>query len=280
MRTQDQREPAARVLGVHYEGPFVSEKQCGALRTRYFKTFANGNEIADLPKLKTPGAIHLTTLAPEIEGGINLIKELKKQGWTVSIGHTRAEIETLDAACESGARHLTHFYNAMSGLHHRDVGVAGWGLTKDEMTLDIIADNVHVHPEILKFTHGAKGAGKISLISDSVSPTGLGDGEFEIWNEKISVINGKTRNERGSIAGSVITMRDAVNNMLALGIAASEVSQMASQNPARVIGIETEYGSIETGKRADLVALQANGEVRLTIIGGRIAFDSQNDLDI
>ena len=95
MRMQDEREPAARVLGVHYEGPFVSEKQCGALRTRYFKTFANGNEIADLPKLKTPGAIHLTTLAPEIEGGINLIKELKKQGWTVSIGHTRAEIETL-----------------------------------------------------------------------------------------------------------------------------------------------------------------------------------------
>lgn len=271
MRTQESREAAARVVGVHYEGPFVNEKQCGALRVEYFKTYENR---VDLPKLKAENAVHLITLAPEIAGGIELIRELKRQGWIPSIGHTRAEIETLDAACEAGARHITHFFNAMTGLHHRNVGVVGWGLTKDDVTFDIIADNIHVNPQVLKFACEAKSPEKVVLISDSVSPTGLGDGEFTIWNEKISVVNGKTQNERGSIAGSVITVLDAVRNTLALGFSPNAVSQMASANPARVLGIANEYGSIEVGKRADLTAIDANGNVVLTIVGGRVAFDS------
>lgn len=272
MRTQDAREPAARVLGVHYEGPFVSEKQCGALRVRYFKDFANGDEVKSLPRLKAKNARHLITLAPEIPGGIELIKELKRQDWIVSIGHTRAEIETLDAACAAGARHLTHFFNAMTGLHHRNVGVVGWALGKAEMGFDIIADGVHVHPKMLELAIKTKHSDKVTLISDSVSPTGLGDGDFEIWGEKISVIKGKTQNERESIAGSVITVLDAVKNLLALGFSASEVSNMASLNPARLLKLEKEYGSIEIGNRADLVAIDQNGEVNMTFVGGRIAY--------
>ena len=122
MRTQDEREPAARILGVHYEGPFVSEKQCGALRTQFFKTFAVGDELKSLPRLQAPGAVHLTTVAPEIEGGIELVKELTKQGWVVSIGHTRSTVDILDKAFEAGARHITHFMNAMAPLHHRAPG--------------------------------------------------------------------------------------------------------------------------------------------------------------
>ena len=163
----------------------------------------------------------------------------------------------------------------MTGLHHRDSGVVGWALTKDEITFDIIADGVHVAPQILKFAVDSKSAEKVSLISDAVLPTGLGDGEFEIWGEKVSVVEGKTRNERGSIAGSVITMLDAVKMMLSLGFSKSEVSKMASANPARLLGLEKTHGTIEIGKRADLVALDKDGNVRLTIIGGRIAF---NDL--
>jgi N-acetylglucosamine-6-phosphate deacetylase len=105
-------------------------------------------------------------------------------------------------------------------------------------------------------------------------PTGLGDGEFEIWGEKVSVVNGKTRNERGSIAGSVITMHDGVKMMLSLGFSEAEVSKMASANPARLLGLEKTHGSIETGKRADLVALDEKGNVRLTIIGGKIVFNN------
>ena len=272
MQTQDAREPAARVLGVHYEGPFVSEKQCGALRTRFFKDFARGDELDSLPRLKTENARHLITLAPEIAGGIELIRELKTRGWIVSLGHTRAEVATLDAACAAGARHLTHFFNAMTGLHHRNLGVAGWALTKEEMGFDIIADGIHVHPKIIELAVKTKGAERVTLISDSVAPTGLGDGRFEIWGEKISVVNGQTKNERGSIAGSVITLRDAAQNLLALGFSAGEVSKMASLNPARLLQIEQNYGSIEIGKRADLVAIDQNGEIKMTLIGGRIAY--------
>ncbi|HXG83723.1 MAG TPA: N-acetylglucosamine-6-phosphate deacetylase [Pyrinomonadaceae bacterium] len=272
MEKQSETEAAARILGVHYEGVFANEQMCGALRPRYFKTFKNGDEIDEIPMLKTPNAIHLTTLAPEIENGIELIKELKKRNWIVSIGHTKADVEILDKAFEAGASHITHLFNAMTGVHHRDIGVAGWALAKDEIFCEIIADGVHVAPPMLFFAYKNKTAEKLALVSDSVAPTGLGDGDFELWNEKISVVNGKTQNERGSIAGSVITMLDAVKMMLSLGISIEEVSRMASFVPAKVLGIEQDYGSIETGKRADLVAIDEKGDVKLTIVGGRVAF--------
>jgi len=261
-------EPIAQILGVHYEGVFANEKMCGALRPQFFKTFKNGDEIKELPRLKN--GIHLTTLAPEVENGIELIKELKKQNWIVSIGHTKADSHTLDRAFGAGAKHLTHFFNAMTGLHHREVGVVGWALVKDEVTFDIIADGIHVHPQMLKFAARSKGADKVSLISDSVAPTGLGDGDYELWNEKVSVVNGKTQNERGSISGSVITMLDAVKMMRELGFSEWEVSRMASANPARLLGIEKNYGSIEVGKRADLVVVDEQGNIKLTLIGGKI----------
>jgi N-acetylglucosamine-6-phosphate deacetylase len=271
MKIQE-NEPIARVVGVHYEGVFANEKMCGALRPEYFKTLKNGDEIAQIPKLKK--GVHLTTLAPEVENGIETIKQLVKENWVVSIGHTRAKTRILDEAFSAGAKHLTHFYNAMTGLHHRNVGVVGWALTNRNVTFDIIADGVHVHPAMVKFAAETKTTDKVSLISDSVLPTGLGDGEFEIWSEKISVVNGKTQNERGSIAGSVITMLDAVKMMLELGFSLSEVSKMASLNPAKVVGIDKDYGSIEVGKRADLVALDADGNVKFVMIGGKVAVNN------
>lgn len=264
-------EPIAQAVGVHYEGIFANEKMCGALRPQYFKTLKNGDEIAQIPRLQN--GVHLTTLAPEVENGIETIKKLVSENWIVSIGHTRAETEFLDKAFGAGAKHLTHFYNAMTGLHHRDVGVVGWALTNENVTFDIIADGIHVHPKMLKFAAETKTPDKVSLISDSVLPTGLGDGDFQVWGENISVVNGKTQNERGSIAGSVITLLDALKMMLKLGFSRSDVSKMASANPAKLLGIDNDYGSIETGKRADLVALDADGNVKLTIIGGKVAFN-------
>jgi len=264
-------EPIAQIVGVHYEGIFANEKMCGALRPQFFKTFKNGDEIENLPRLKR--GVHLTTLAPEVENGIELIKELKKQNWIISIGHTKADVKTLDEALAAGAKHLTHFFNAMTGLHHRDTGVVGWALTRRETTFDIIADGVHVAAPVLKFGVENKGVDKVSLISDSVAPTGLGDGDFQLWGEKVSVVDGKTQNERGSIAGSVITMLDAVRQMLELGFADAEVSVMASANPAKLLGIEKTHGSIEVGKQADLVAFDKEGNVTLTIIAGKISHE-------
>jgi N-acetylglucosamine-6-phosphate deacetylase len=259
--------PVAQALGIHYEGVFASEKMCGALRPEYFKKFT-GSEISELPRLRE--GVHFTTLAPEVENGIALIGQLVREKWIVSIGHTRAGVDVLDDAFRAGARHLTHFYNAMTGLHHRNIGVVGWALRNAGATFDIIADGVHVHPEMLDLACRLKTPEKVSLISDAVLPAGLGDGEFEVWGEKVRVENGCTRNERGSIAGSVITMLDAVKRMLSLGFSPVEVAKMASLNPAKVLGLDNARGSIEIGKRADLVALSDAGEVVFVMVGGNI----------
>ncbi|MEO8648409.1 MAG: N-acetylglucosamine-6-phosphate deacetylase, partial [Acidobacteriota bacterium] len=268
INTQHDR-PMAQIVGVHYEGVYANEKMCGALRPEFFKTFTGG-EVDRLPRLRA-GA-HMTTYAPEIEGGIELTRELVSEGWIASIGHTRAPIEVLDLAFAAGASHLTHFFNAMTGLHHRDVGVVGWAFSNDDVSIDIIADGRHVEPSVLKFACRSKTPANVTLISDSVAPTGLGNGEYKLWGETITVENSITRNERGSIAGSVITMADATRQMLKLDFSMADVAQMASHNPAKLLAQHNERGSIDVGKRADLVVLDADRCVSLVIIGGRVAY--------
>jgi N-acetylglucosamine-6-phosphate deacetylase len=199
---------------------------------------------------------------------VELVTELQRRGWIVSIGHTRAAVAVLDQALQAGARHMTHFMNAMPPLHHRSPGPVGWGLTRDEVTCDVIADGVHVDASVLKLILRSKSAERVSLISDAIAATGLGDGEYQIWGEKIKVEKGRTQNARGHIAGSVITMLDAVRMMRSLGFSEPEVARMASLNPARLLGIDAACGSIEEEKRADLVALDRAGKVRLTLVGG------------
>lgn len=264
----------ARALGVHYEGPFVNLAQCGALRTKHFKTYDAPAVLDALPTLRTPGARHMTTLAPEIAGGLELIKELRRRDWIVSIGHTRASVEELDRAFEMGARHMTHFMNAMPGLHHRAPGPVGWGLAHDAVTCDVIADGHHVEPLVLKSIVRCKTPERVVLISDSVAPTGQGDGDYEMWGEKITVTGGRTGNERGSIAGSVSTMLDGVRCMLALARSPVEVALMAATNPARLLNLSDECGSIAEGRRADLTAVDEQGMVRFTLVGGVEEFNS------
>jgi N-acetylglucosamine-6-phosphate deacetylase len=274
MRSQGGREAAARAAGVHYEGPFVNERQCGALRTDFFRAYDSPSKLDELPTLDVEGAAHLMTLAPEVEGGVELVRELAARGWVASIGHTRAALETLDAAREAGARHMTHFLNAMSPLHQREPGPVGWGLLRDDVTVDIIADGIHVHPLTLSLVLRCKTAARVSLISDAIAPAGLGDGDYSLWGETIRVREGRTSNARGSIAGSVITLLDAVRTACALGLSEQEVARVASLNPAQLLGLAQETGSIEEGKRADLIALDQGGRVRLTLVGGRIAHES------
>lgn len=257
----------ARVLGVHYEGPFVNTAQCGALHTEYFKTYAGAADLDSLPL--PPSGVRMITLAPEVNGGIDLVRELKARGWVISIGHTRADVKVLDAACEAGAHHMTHFMNAMAPLHHRSPGPIAWGLTRDDVTFDCIADGVHVDPFMLRLLLKVKGTGGISLISDAIAAAGKGDGDYRIWGETISVKNGRTANASGNIAGSVISMLDAVRLLHSLGVSYLDLARMASTNPARLLGLDC--GSIEPGKRADLVALDNDHHPVLTIIEGRIS---------
>lgn len=263
----------ARVLGVHYEGPFVNTAQCGALRAAYFRTFSTAADIDTLPTPGEAGAVRMMTLAPEVVGGVELTRELVRRGWIVSVGHTRAGIDVLDRAFMAGARHMTHFMNAMPPLHHRAPGAVGWGLANSDVTVDVIADGVHLDPLVLQLLLRTKGAERLLLISDAIAAAGKGDGDYAVWGETITVREGRTSNARGSIAGSVITMSDAARVMRSLGASELEVARMTSTNPARLLGIASECGSIAEGKRADLVAVDGQGEVRMTIIGGQVVYE-------
>jgi N-acetylglucosamine-6-phosphate deacetylase len=268
-------QSGARLLGVHYEGPFVNTMQCGALRTEHFKTFSEVSDVAALPIPHNHEAVRFMTLAPEIEGGIKLVAELVSRGWVASIGHTRAAVEVLDRAFAAGAHHMTHFMNAMAPFNHRAPGPVGWGLAHEAATCDFIADGIHVDPLVLRLIIKSKGTDRLLLISDAIAAAGRGDGEYNIWGETISVRNRRTSNSRGSIAGSVITMLDAVRMMLSLGASELDVARMAATNPARLLRLDPACGVIEEGKRADLVALDPDGNVRLTVIGGGIAYQRQ-----
>jgi N-acetylglucosamine-6-phosphate deacetylase len=260
-------DTGARVLGLHYEGPFVNSAQCGALHTEYFKTYSSPKDLDALPVPQN--SVRMITMAPEVDGGVDLVRELTRRGWVVSIGHTRADLQVLEDACAAGAHHMTHFMNAMSPLHHRSPGPIAWGLSRDDVTVDLIADGVHIHPFMLRLLMKTKGANAISLISDAIAATGKGDGDYQIWGETITVKNGRTSNAAGSIAGSVISMLDAVRLLHALGVSYIDLARMASSNPAKLLGVDKDRGSIEAGKRADLVALDQDGNVKLTLLGGR-----------
>ncbi len=260
----------ARILGVHYEGPFVNSAQCGALRQQYFRSYGDQAALDSLPKLTNPAAVHMMTIAPEIAGGIALVHELKRRGWIVSIGHTRAEFELLDQALAAGARHMTHFMNAMAPFQQRAPGPIGWGLLRDEVTCDVIADGIHLDRSALKLILKSKGAARLMLISDAIAAAGLGDGDYQIWGESISVTNGRTRNSRGSIAGSVISLLDAVATMESLGVTEVDLARLSSTNPAQLLGIDGECGSIAEGKRADLVAFSAAKQAVLVLVNGEV----------
>lgn len=253
----------------------MNTAQCGALHSKHFKTYSGPSDIDSLPAPEVPNVVCMMTLAPEIEGGVDLVRELNLRGWIVAIGHTRAGIAVLDSAHEAGARHMTHFMNAMPSLHHRAPGPVGWAISRSDVRCDIVADGIHLDPFVLRLLLTIKGADRLSLISDAIAAAGKGDGKYKIWGETITVKDGRTSNSRGSIAGSVITMLDAVKMMLSLGAPEVDVARMAATSPARLLRIDNACGSIEVGKRADLVALDDQGNVRLTLIGGSVAFQAK-----
>jgi N-acetylglucosamine-6-phosphate deacetylase len=305
--------PSARVLGVHFEGPFVSQNRCGALHPEHFRTYDGDTASLDLFLGAQASCLlpaRLMTLAPEIAGGIALIRDLVARGVRVFIGHTQADPATLELAASAGARHITHFPNALDPLHHRKPGAVAWGLVRSDVTMDCIADFHHVDPLMLRLMYQSKGPDRLALISDAIPPTGLGDGVFSVWGDRIRVSGGctelvrpsedvatvsdatleaaaenglaeigtavdsaaedraaesRTASRQPTIAGSVITMREALRNMISLGVPLYEAIHMASLTPARAAGKEGDYGSIEVGKRADLVVLDDDLRVSRTI---------------
>jgi N-acetylglucosamine-6-phosphate deacetylase len=212
------------------------------------------------------------TIAPEIEGGVDLIRELSAAGVRTFIGHTEADPATLDLAFKAGARHITHFPNALTPLHHRKPGAVAWGLVNDDITLDCISDFHHVDPLMLRLMIHAKTPARTALISDAIQPTGLADGTYSVWDIRISVKDGLTAlvdgPGAGTIAGSVITMREALRNIIRTGVPLHDAVHMASTVPSIAAGIDAECGSINVGKRADIIVFDDELNVKIAIVGG------------
>lgn len=267
----------ATLLGVHLEGPFLAPSRCGgilseALTPPSVELFERLNEVSG-------GNIRLLTLAPELPGSSEVIRHLRKLGIVVSVGHSEATETELCKAVSEGATCVTHLFNALPPMHHREVGIVGGALLNDSLFCELIADLVHVSVPALKIVLRCKPKDKIILITDSIAFKGRsGDGSFEADGRTISVKDGKVTLSDGTIAGSILPMNIAVKNMIEkVGTPFLDAVNFASLNPARSLGIDGERGSIGIGKNADLVVVDGNINVICTVCNGRIAYMAPRD---
>lgn len=264
------------LIGVHLEGPFISEKWPGAQNPAHI-------QAPQLPWLKEwtkryPGLIKLLTLAPEKEGARETIAWLAGQGIVAAAGHTDARYDDVIGAADAGLSHAVHTYNAMRGLHHRQPGTLGAVLTDDRIHAELIADGEHVHPAAIKLMLAAKPKNRVILITDAIEAAGMPDGEYELGGLAVTVHGGTARlTEGGALAGSSLTMISAFRFMLngGFGLSLNEVSAMASGNAARELGIFERTGSIAVGKQADLVLLDASLNVAHTWSEGRTIYSAE-----
>ncbi|MDD7315661.1 MAG: N-acetylglucosamine-6-phosphate deacetylase [Bacilli bacterium] len=264
-------EEGAEILGVHLEGPFIAKEHIGAQPIEYvqkplvetFKVYeeASGNNIK------------IVTLAPEVEGAENLIKYLVSKHIVASVGHTGATYEDVKRAIAAGASNATHTYNAMKGVHHREVGTVGATFLFDEINAEIICDGIHVSAPAIQLLYKNKPHNKFTLITDAMRAKHMPDGMYELGGQPVIVKNNEARLENGTLAGSVLKMNLAVKNVMKfLNLPLEEVVKYATINPARNLHIDNEVGSIKVGKRANLVVVDENLNVIMTIRDGKVIY--------
>jgi N-acetylglucosamine-6-phosphate deacetylase len=267
-RDDGARSQRAQPLGIHLEGPFLSHVRRGV----------HPPENLLLPTLPAfdrfwqaaRGHIRVMTIAPELEGAREVIAEAAQRGVCVSIGHSDADLNSARAAVSAGARHATHTFNAMRALDHRDPGIAGEVLTDPRLSADIIADGVHLDPAIVELFLKAKGPDGAVLISDSTSATGMPDGRYRLGTFEVEVKNGRCLIGE-KLAGSVLTMDRAVRNVMQFAHwDLQQALRLATLNPARVAGLP-DRGKLEAWAAADFVVLSPSGEVRGTIVRGKVS---------
>lgn len=264
-------DTGARVLGVHLEGPFISLKFIGA-QPEEFVSNPSVEVFKEYQKVSGDN-IRIVTLAPEEEGSSELIKYLKENNIVASVGHTNATSAEIEKAIELGLSNVTHTFNAQKPLHHREIGVVGSALLYDELNCELICDTIHVSVPAIKLVIKNKPHDKVTLITDSMRAKHMADGDYELGGQPVYVRNGEARLANGTLAGSVLKMNHAVRNVHKLaGVPLTDVLDFASINPAKNIGVDKERGSIEVGKYADLVVLDENFEVVMTIVEGNVVY--------
>jgi N-acetylglucosamine-6-phosphate deacetylase len=257
----------ARHLGVHLEGPYLSLEYRGAQPPMHLRP-------ADLGEYKywiETGDVKLITVAPEIEGVLALIKTGVEAGIEFALGHTAATYEQVQTAVELGLSQATHTFNGMPSFQHRSPGALGAVLSDDRIWAQIIVDGIHVHPAIVKFLIKAKGVDRTILITDAIRATGMPDGDYALGDQMVHVKDGIARTDAGGLAGSTLTMDQALRNVMKFAdISLSEALPMATRVPAAAMKLENHKGSIASGFDADIVVLDETNHVRLTMVGGRV----------
>ena len=268
---QREQTGGAQVLGVHVEGPYISSSRPGAQPVQFIRPAAPDEHC----EFFAWDNIKVITLAPEIPENNELITYAVQQGATVAVGHSAASYDEVLAAVRLGLSHSAHTFNGMGGLYHREPGTVGAVLTCDEITAEVIADNIHIHPAVIKLLVRAKGVERTVLMTDAIRAAGMPDGTYDLGGQRVTVKEGVARIATGSLAGSTLTMDRAVRNaMAAADLSLAEALRMASYNPARVIGMEKKKGSLEPGKDADIVLLDDELKVALTMVGGKVVYQA------
>ncbi|HOA78664.1 MAG: N-acetylglucosamine-6-phosphate deacetylase [Bacillota bacterium] len=267
---QDNDEGAA-VLGIHLEGPFISKKYKGSQHEQYI--LADDIETMKYFQEVSGNNIRHVTFAYE-ENGREFTEYLVKQGIVASIGHSDATAADVFEAVKAGVTSVTHVYNAMRGLHHREAGVLGASLLADELYCELIADLIHVSPEAIRILYKMKGKDKIVLVTDAIESKHLSDGVYQLGGQDVYVKAGEARLASGVLAGSNLTMNKAVKNFIDVtGVFLTEAVDMATINPARVLKIDGQKGSIKFGKDADFAVIDKDLNVYLTVRGGKVIYN-------
>lgn len=258
----------ARPLGIHLEGPFLSHARRGVHPPENLvkPTLAHFERYWQAAR----GHIRMMTIAPELEGALEVIAEASRRGVCCSLGHSDSDLATARAAIDAGAHHATHTFNAMRPLDHRRPGLLGAILTDPGVSADIIADGIHLDPSVVQLFLRAKGTKAAVLITDAISATGMPEGRYRLGSLEVEV-RGNECTSDGKLAGSVLRLDRAVRNVMQFaGWKLQEAVQLASANPASAIG-EKDRGVIAPGADADLVVLSPQGDVQETIIGGTVS---------
>lgn len=245
--------PQAEILGIHFEGPFLSPLRRGVHPREWLKL--PSAELLDRFLHAAPGKALILTLAPELLGAMPCIKTAREAGLVVAMGHTDATYEQAREAIAHGTRHAVHVYNAMRPFSHRDSGVIGAVLTCPEVTAELIADGVHVDDTAMRLLLQAKGAGGVILVSDGTSATGMPDGKYMLGSLEVTVSGGVCRNAEGKLAGSTLTLDRALRNITRLGTPLADAVRMLTLNPATLLGMEFKKGALRPGADADIVLL-------------------------
>lgn len=263
------RESGARILGIHLEGPFLNPSRAGAQAVQWMR--APSIEEFDTLQELSGDLIRLVTIAPEIDGAIPFIRALHDRGVVVSAGHSNATAAEMAVAVDAGVTHVTHLFNAMRELHHREPGIAGVALTDDRLSAELICDGHHLSPAVVELALRSKPPLKAVLVSDAVGALGLPDGDYEMFGVTCVVAGGAVRLKAGGqLAGSCLTLDRALRNLRQWQPQRplADLIHAASWAPARALGLDHQRGTIEAGKQADLVLLTPDLTVRRTWCGG------------